>query len=141
MAQVATHDGKVIAVEAGRVIVEMHVVSACSSCKAHEKCAFVDTAEKRVEVDTPEWSHYNIGDKVVVSVNEGLGLFAVLLAYLLPAVILIATLILSLSLLENEGIAALITLFATSLYFFLLYRFRNHLQQKFSFGISSSEDA
>lgn len=139
MAQIATHDGKVVAVETGKVKVEMHVVSACSSCKAHEKCAFVDNAEKIVEVETSNWNRYTVGDRVVVSVNEGLGLLAVLLAYLLPAVVIIATLVLSLALIGNEGLAALITLAITALYFLLLYRMRNRLQQKFSFGISPLE--
>lgn len=140
MAQIATHDGKVIATEQGLVRVEMHVISACSSCEAHEKCAFVDKAEKIVEVPTADWQRYAVGDSVVVSISEGLGLLAVLLAYLLPAILLIAAIVLTATLTGSEGLAALVTLVVVALYFLILYRFRDRLQRKFSFSIAPLQE-
>ena len=135
MSQIATHDGKVISVADGVVRVEMHVVSACSSCKAHEKCAFVDKADKIVEVETPDWKNYHEGDNVEVSVNEGLGLLAVLLAYFLPAVIIIGAVILLSVFTDSEAIAALVPIALIIIYFILLYKLHDLLQRKFSFGI------
>lgn len=135
MSQIATHDGKVISVADGVVRVEMHVVSACSSCKAHEKCAFVDKADKIVEVETPDWKYYHEGDNVEVSVNEGLGLLAVLLAYFLPAVIIIGAVILLSVFTDSEAIAALVPIALIFIYFILLYKLHDQLQRKFSFGI------
>ena len=140
MSQIAEHDGRVIGVENGKVKVEMHVLSACSSCKAHEKCAFVDKADKIVEVETPEWNDYQEGDSVIVSVNESLGLMAVLLAYLLPAVLLVATVVVVSGITGSEGIAALTTLAVVTLYFFLLWYFHDKLQRKFSFGIRKDDN-
>ena len=136
MSQIATHDGKVISVTERLVKVEMHVVSACSSCKAHDKCAFVDKADKIVEVETDDWNLYREGDMVTVSVNESLGLLAVLLAYILPAVIIIASVILTTILTESELWGALVPILVTTVYFLILYRSRERLQTKFSFGIS-----
>ena len=93
MAQIATHPGLVTDVKQGKVIVKMQVLSACSSCAGHEKCAFVDKTDKVVEVETADWKQYSIGDGVTVSVNEGLGLYAVLLAYILPALIIVGAVI------------------------------------------------
>ena len=135
MNQIATHDGKVIATANGMVRVEMHVVSACSSCKAHEKCSFVDKADKIVEVETPEWRNYHEGDTVTVSVNEGLGLLAVLLAYFLPAVIIIAAVVLLSLYTGSELLAALVPIALIAIYFLLLYKLHDRLQRKFSFGI------
>jgi len=135
MSQIATHDGKVISVADGVVRVEMHVVSACSSCKAHEKCAFVDKADKIVEVETPDWKNYHEGDNVEVSVNEGLGLLAVLLAYFLPAVIIIGAVILLSVFTDSEAIAALVPIALIFIYFIILYKLHDQLQRKFSFGI------
>lgn len=135
MSQIATHDGKVISVADGVVRVEMHVVSACSSCKAHEKCAFVDKADKIVEVETLDWKNYHEGDNVEVSVNEGLGLLAVLLAYFLPAVIIIGAVILLSVFTDSEAIAALVPIALIFIYFILLYKLHDQLQRKFSFGI------
>ena len=135
MSQIATHDGKVISVADGVVRVEMHVVSACSSCKAHEKCAFVDKADKIVEVETLDWKNYHEGDNVEVSVNEGLGLLAVLLAYFLPAVIIIGAVILLSVFTDSEAIAALVPIALIFIYFIFLYKLHDQLQRKFSFGI------
>lgn len=139
MNQIATHDGKVIAVEPGLVRVEMHVVSACSSCKAHEKCAFVDKDDKVVEVETPDWKEYHEGDTVIVSVNEGLGLLAVLLAYFLPAVLLIAAVVVLSLLTKSEALAAVIPIALIAIYFIILYKLRDSLQRKFTFGIRKVE--
>ena len=139
MNQIATHDGKVIAVEPGLVCVEMHVVSACSSCKAHEKCAFVDKDDKVVEVETPDWKEYHEGDTVIVSVNEGLGLLAVLLAYFLPAVLLIAAVVVLSLLTKSEALAAVIPIALIAIYFIILYKLRDSLQRKFTFGIRKVE--
>lgn len=136
MSQIATHDGKVITSADGVVKVEMHVLSACSSCKAHEKCAFVDKADKVVDVETNDWKEYHEGDCVVVSVNEGLGLLAVLLAYLLPAVIIIGTVVLLSCLTDSEAIAAIVPIALIAIYFILLYKLHDRLQRKFSFGIA-----
>lgn len=140
MNQIATHDGKVIAVEPGLVRVEMHVVSACSSCKAHEKCAFVDKDDKVVEVETPDWKEYHEGDTVIVSVNEGLGLLAVLLAYFLPAVLLIAAVVVLSLLTKSEALAAVIPIALIAIYFIILYKLRDSLQRKFTFGIKKIEN-
>ncbi|MBP5516743.1 MAG: SoxR reducing system RseC family protein [Bacteroidales bacterium] len=138
MSQIATHDGKVISVSPDIVKVEMHVLSACSSCKAHEKCAFVDKADKIVEVETPEWNKYNVGDDVIVSVDEGLGMRAVLLAYLVPAIILVAALVTMSVLTESQALAALVPIALVATYFLVLYRLRDRLQRKFTFGLTKA---
>ena len=140
MSQIATHDGSVVAVEKNRVTVEMHVLSACSSCKAHEKCAFVDKADKVVMVDTDQWQQYSVGERVIVSVNESLGLLAVLLAYLLPALLLVAAIVVLSALSVPEAMVALATLLIVTAYFLLLWRFHSRLQRKFSFGIRKIDD-
>ena len=118
----------------------MHVLSACSSCKAHEKCAFVDKADKVVMVDTDQWQQYSVGERVIVSVNESLGLLAVLLAYLLPALLLVAAIVVLSALSVPEAMVALATLLIVTAYFLLLWRFHSRLQRKFSFGIRKIDD-
>ncbi len=135
MAQIATHDGVVVGVAPQQVKVEMHVVSACASCKAHASCTFVDKAEKIVDVDTPEWKDYTVGDSVIVSVQEGLGLMAVLLAYIVPALLLIAVLAVTSIMSQSELLAATLPILIVVVYYLVLYAFRDRLQRKFSFGI------
>ena len=64
------------------------------------------------------------------------GLLAVLLAYILPAVVILATFALLFSLHLSELWVALITLVAVALYGGILYLCRNRLQQKFTFRLA-----
>jgi sigma-E factor negative regulatory protein RseC len=139
MSQIATHNGTVIEVQEGLIKVEMHVVSACSACKAHEKCAFVDKADKVVEVESEHWQQYAVGDAVIVSVNESMGLLAVLLAYLLPAVVVIGSVTVLSYTTDNEAITAFATLALIVIYFLVLYKAKERLQRKFSFGIQKRD--
>ena len=136
---IATHDGIVISSANGKVCVEMQVVSACSICKSHEKCAFVDKDKKVVEIDTDNWQQYNVGQNVIVSVNESLGLLAVLLAYILPALIIVGSVVLLSSLCQSEVVAASVSIVIIAVYFIVLYRFRNRLQKKFTFSLTKNQ--
>ncbi|MCR4829574.1 MAG: SoxR reducing system RseC family protein [Bacteroidales bacterium] len=135
MEEIAKHDGTVTAVNDGVVTVHMHVVSACSSCEAHEKCAFVDQAVKEVHIETAAWKNYTVGDKVVVCVGERLGLKAVMLAYFVPAVLLIVTIVCIIIATGNELMAAVAALGGVALYYLVLYLKRNKLKKQFHFEL------
>ena len=138
MAQIAKHTGQVIDIANGTVTVKMEVHSACGSCQAHSKCMFSEKDEKTVEVTTADWDTYQAGDTVTVSVSESLGLKAVALAYILPAVVLVATLATTWAISHSEPLAALVPLAATALYYVVLYAMKDRLQRQFSFGIEKN---
>lgn len=135
MAEIAKHDGVVIATGDGMVKVRMHVVSACSSCEAHEKCAFVDKAVKEVQVETPAWQNYSVGDEVVVCVSENLGLKAVILAYFIPALLLIASIVGLTIGTGNELLGAIGAIGFVAFYYLVLYLKRNKLKKQFRFEL------
>ncbi|MBQ6236962.1 MAG: SoxR reducing system RseC family protein [Bacteroidales bacterium] len=136
---IATHDGVVVSIQEQKVTVEMHVISACSTCKAHEKCAFVDKDDKIVQIETPDWKDYAVGDNVIVSVDESLGLLAVLLAYILPAILIIGSVVLLSRISDSEVLVAFTSIAITALYFLILYRAHHRLQKKFSFSLKKEE--
>ena len=76
------------------------------------------------------------GTVLTVQIYTGHGLLAVLLAYILPAVVILATFALLFSLHLSELWVALITLVAVALYGGILYLCRNRLQQKFTFRLA-----
>lgn len=136
MAKVATHDGIVTEILTGTVRVQIHVVSACASCEAHGRCGFADSKDKVMDIDTPKWQQYCVGDPVTVTVNANRGLQAVLIAYIIPALLLLATFATLTALHLSEGWVALITLLVVALYTLLLYCLRHRLQRKFTMSIA-----
>lgn len=135
MEKIATHPAIVTNVDNGKVSVQMHVVSACASCEAHSKCGFAEAKEKVVEIETRQWKDYQPGDNVTVVIQTANGLKAVLIAYVLPALVLIAAFAVFYSMHLSEGITALLTLAIVALYGLVLYFMRHRLQRKFTFQI------
>ena len=135
MAKIATHPATITAVRHGSVTVQLHVVSACASCEAHGHCGFADSKEKTMDVDTPQWQHYRTRDHVTVAIHSNRGLQAVLIAYLIPALLLLATFATLTALHLSEGWVAVVTLLAVALYGLLLYALRHRLQRKFTITI------
>ncbi len=135
MQEVAQHSGIVQSIARGIVNVKIEVHSACGSCSAHAHCGFAESSERELEVETPLWQEYHEGQRVVVTVNESLGFLAVVWAYLLPAVLLLATVIPLLIVLNNEPLSVLIALGVVAVYYGILYLCRHRLQKKFTFDI------
>ncbi|MCR5822385.1 MAG: SoxR reducing system RseC family protein [Bacteroidales bacterium] len=130
------HSGTVLSSQNGAVEVQIEVLSACAHCEAHARCGMADSKEKIVTAHTDDWQTYHAGDKVNVIMSEQNGLLAVLFAYVLPSVLILAAFI-SLCLLHvPELLTALTTLAVTGVYVLLLYFNRNRLQKKFSIQIA-----
>lgn len=136
---IATHDGTVIETTKGQVRVQIQQQSACGHCDAKGKCGFAESQDKELFIDTPDWQSFQAGQLVEVQVSEGLGMEAVLLAYILPAVVLIASIFCFTSWLNSEPLAILSTIGVVVAYYLVLYLFRDRLQKKFVFRVLSKE--
>ena len=127
--QQVSHAGTVISSESGIVKVQMQ------ACAAHANCTFSEKKEKIVDIDTPQWRDYTPGQRVNVIIQSGRGLQAVLIAYILPAVLLLATFGTLYALRLPELSVALASLAVIALYGALLYLLRHRLQNQFTFRI------
>ena len=135
---IATHKGIVTEINPGQVRVKIEVPSACGHCEAKGKCGFADGKEREVDIATMQWEEFHIREQVEVQIDQSLGFEAVLWAYFLPALLLIAAIIL-LNRFVAEWLAIIITLAIISCYYVILYLYRKKLQKKFSFSIKSLE--
>lgn len=142
VSHIASHPGIVEQVTApasksrrGSVFVKIEVISACATCHSHSSCTFAEKKDKVVEVETDAWQDYAVGDNVTVSIDEGLGLKAVFLAYVLPSLLLLTT-FLVLYFTIGELWSALGTLLCVGLYWYVLLKCRNRLQKQFTFTLT-----
>ena len=138
MGRIASHDGIVQHVKEGLVAVQIKSVSACATCQAHARCGFAESKDKTVEVPTADWRQYNEGDRVTVHIDESRGMLAVWIAYVLPALLLIAVIV-TLSLLHLPEWAVVLSAFATlGLYILALYLRRRKVDNRFTLTITHS---
>lgn len=128
------HPGIIVDIRDDRIMVKIESVSACASCHAQGVCTSLDSVSKFVEIK-PDHRLFHVGDQVVVVLKERQGMLAVVLAYGVPAVLILAFLAFSLTIVHNELLAASISFFVLIAYYTILFLFRGRLKKQFLFEI------
>ena len=136
--RIASHAGTVKAVKEGSVEVEIESTSACASCAAHARCGFAESKNKTVAVPTDDWREYKEGDAVTVNIDESRGMLAVWIAYVLPAVIMLAAIIGMSVAGAPEWAVAAVALAVLGLYVGGLYLLRNKIGKRFTLTVSKT---
>lgn len=137
MKETIEHSGIVEKIDGGHVVVKIMQTSACATCKAKSFCASNENKEKRVDVNNCS-SSLNIGDEVVVCASASMGWQAIALAFVVPLVVMVAAVVVTLAITDNEPMAALVGIASLVPYYLLLYMFRNKLTRKMTFWIEKS---
>lgn len=135
MASIIEHIATVVAVESGRVDVEIAVQEACHSCKAKGLCG-VESAERRVvSVFTEYAAAYSVGESVMVQVAQSMGIKAAVYAYVIPFFLLFICLLVLLECGVGESVAGLCSLAAVALYYLVLALMRNKFEKEIIFKL------
>lgn len=129
------HQGVISEINSESISVSIVAQSACAECHAKGFCTAADMQEKFIDVRNTGKVDQVVGDVVTVVMQRKLGNKAVLYGYFLPFVLLMATLVLSLSYFDDEGLAGLASLGILIPYYAMLYLFKDRLKAKFEFQI------
>ncbi len=130
-----SHKGRVVSVTPEVTTVEIVSESACGACHAKGLCSLGDSKVKMVEVPTSGWSDIRPGDEVEVVLKASMGHKAVLLAYMIPLVLLVAVLLVAVSAGVGELYAGLAAIAAVAVYYFGLWLMRGRLRNEYIFNI------
>lgn len=129
------HAGVVEAVQGDCVKVRIVQTAACASCKVAAHCNASEAKEKIIDVTSPDALRYAKGDSVMVSTTTGNAHRAVLLAFGVPFVLMVAVIVLIYLLTGDEGIAALCGIASLLPYYAILYWQRERIGSHFAFQI------
>ena len=132
------HQGIVSRITDGKVYINLTNVSNCSSCHVQGMCQVSDVDKKEIEVIQGSGNPLRKGDKVEVSFKSSLGPKALFLGYLLPFLIVLATLLITYEISGDEALAGLSSLFILAPYYLVLHGFRSKLKKEFSFTLKAS---
>ena len=135
MSKIVSHKGVVVAVEANRIKVQIESVSACAACHAKGMCTLSDKEEKMIDIETPMAADKKVGDVVKVVVTQQRGMQAVILAYIIPAAVVILSLVGFLNIV-SEPLAIILSLLSLAVYYVILYLFRSKIGSKFVMSLS-----
>lgn len=137
--RVASHAGTVLATKKGFVSVQIEAISACATCQAHAHCGFAESKNKTLDIPTADWQQYHEGDAVTVNIDESRGMLAVWIAYVLPALLMLAVII-GLSLAHLPEWAVVLGGFAVlGLYILILYLRRKKVESRFTLTITHNQ--
>ena len=116
-------------------LVRICQTSACSSCVAKKLCNSSESKEKTIDIYCENTTLYKVGEEVTIVGTIGMGMNAVLWAYVVPLLLLIVALSLAIYFIHSEPLSALIAVGVLFIYYLALYFNRNRLNKKFSFNI------
>ncbi len=126
-----TKTGQVVAVEKDFLQVELVTCSACGDCAVKSSCGLREYRKNIVKVKIDNASSYHIGDKVEVSLSSQKGIAAVLLAFVVPLFVLLATLIIGVFLGFSDIQNCICAIIILIPYYFALFLSRRVLENKF----------
>jgi sigma-E factor negative regulatory protein RseC len=135
MNQRIRHSGVVESIEEGCVHVRIVQTSACAACKVAGYCHAAESKEKMIDVFCDVVADYKVGQQVTVSTSGEVAVKALLWAFGLPFVLLLAVLIMVFLLTGNEGWAALSALAILVPYYAILWLLRDKMREQLAFTI------
>lgn len=129
------HEGIVESIGTGNCSVRILQTSACSSCSARQLCRSSESKEKTVLIKG-NFPTLQVGDTVTLVGSVRQGLHASILAYVVPLILMLIALFVG-TRLGSDGMGALAALLVLTLYYSVLFLFRNRLSKHFSFKIET----
>jgi sigma-E factor negative regulatory protein RseC len=133
------HEGIVTAVTGQVLTVRITAPAACGGCAAKKHCMPSESMEKELHIEGT-WTDFVEGEKVKVSIQQDTGLKALGLAYLLPLVLVVSSLLATFRLTGNELASGGIALAALAVYYLLLRVFRHRIGRSFRFEVNKADE-
>lgn len=132
MTNTIEHQGIIVSIDNNIAHVRIEQTSACASCHVKEMCGASEKTEKIIDAHIVD-NTLKIGDQVTIIGQKSLGIQAILLAYVLPFVVIVAALFIVNIFTTNEVIMGTCALASLIPYFAVLRLMRNKIQTKFQF--------
>lgn len=129
------HEGLVSRVDDTVVEVRIVSTSACAACHIKSACGMGESKEKTIVVPRPAGKDFVPMQRVTVTMSVSQGNKAAMIAYLIPFVVLVATLLVLLALGVGEVLAALASIAALLVCYLLIYAFRGKIEDEFRYEI------
>lgn len=129
------HSGIVRGIKGNAIEVNILQTSACAGCKVASHCNASEAQDKVISIESNDAELYNVGDSVMVSTTNTVGLMASAYAYVFPLILMVTVIVVMVALTDNEGIAALAGLSVLVPYYIALYLLRNNISRQVNFEI------
>ena len=134
MNELIEHNGIIYKIDVNWIQVMIVQQSACGDCYARGTCTVSDKQEKIIDVENSD-SSFLVGEKVILFGKQSIGLQAVFLAFVIPFVLIISTLLVLQLIVINESVSGAISILILMPYYVTLSFFNKKLKSKFKFEV------
>lgn len=129
------HKGVVSKIDIDNISVTILSESACSSCHIKGACKTSDSEYKIIDIPLKGNEHIKVNQKVIVKIDESLGIKAFILAYFVPFIVMLVFLIITSYFTENELIVGLTSIISLVPYYAVLYFLSKKFKKSFVFSL------
>lgn len=129
------HSGIVTSIANKRIYITIKSESACASCHAKGACSMSERVDKIIDVSAIDYPQVSIGDTLEVVISKQSGIFAVIIAYIIPVIIAVASLYIFKTIGLNELFSGLYMLALVVLYFVIIYLLNKRIVSKINISI------
>jgi len=134
------HEGTVASICGNTMIVRITTSSACGSCAAKGYCVPSENKDKDIHVEGFS-GDFILGERVKVIMRQSLGFRALFIAYIIPFVLVLATLLMVYQISGNDlasGLSALLILFP---YYLMIKLLNQKITKTFGFTVQKIDIA
>lgn len=128
-------EGIIRAINGDDISVEVIVSSACSGCHAKSICIPSDRRKEVITVKNARHEDYRVGETVELLLETSAGNKAVVLAYVLPLLVLLALLFGCYALTGKELLSVGVGVLGVIVYYLVLKSFSKGVERGIEFGI------
>jgi sigma-E factor negative regulatory protein RseC len=128
------HEGVVERVVNGAAFVSVRHDSGCAGCSAKSSCGMADSADKVFKIPVGD-NTIREGERVTVNISIRSGFRAVVVGYLVPFGIVVATLVSAIGMGVSEAIAGIISLAMVVPYYLVLKIFSKYFSNELSIQV------
>lgn len=135
--QEITHEGIIKHIQGNHILVRIMQTSACAGCKIANSCHAdysPEGKEKMIDVYSAADGFY-VGQTVTVSTTAAMARKALMMGFVFPLVMLLATLLLLLAMGQTELVAALAAIAVLIPYYIYIWIQRHRLATRLTFSI------
>jgi sigma-E factor negative regulatory protein RseC len=128
------HEGIVASVLGNTMIVRIIASSACTGCAARSSCKPSESKDKDIRVEGFSGDFVS-GERVKVIMQQSLGIKALCIGYLIPFVVVLATLLVVFQTTKNELASGLSALLVLVPYYLIIKLLNRKITKSFGFTV------
>ncbi len=121
------------------LIIEIMSCSACSTCAVKNYCNGAEAKQKEIIVKNKEADKFNVGEEVVVEIDEQQAIKSIIIAYVIPLILMISTIIGVISYQQDEIIGGICGIIVLIPYYFGLFLAKDKMKSGFEFKVSKKD--